>query len=188
MIAKLNLASLLAALIAFAFPWLELRCSNEPMLTQTGIQILYGGATPAGALAEMVKENPEKADDPDRPDSAGASILVGIALLATLGALVFGFLALRRNRSGDLLRSGALAAVALAALLAQLAAGFPLKDQIDQDTGSSTANNPFSRLASAALRVEVVHRPAFYIELAALGLPVLIFGNSLLEKLRRPIS
>ncbi len=183
MIAKIIFVSLLGALVVLFLPWIELRCSSEPMLTQTGIQIVYGGGTPVGAFAEMADERADSPADAKRPDSAGASVLVGAAAFATVLALVFAFVALRHDRPTPLLRSGALATVALAAILAQLAIGFPVQDQINNH-GDPDAN-PFAKLASAAMKVEVVPRPALYIELAALGLPVLIFGNAVLDRLRR---
>jgi hypothetical protein len=205
MIQKLNLASTLAALVCFFLPWIDVQCSGKSMATQTGFQAVIG-STSAGEGAKAMKEATEpmglkkqKPDDNQRPEKGPEfALLTALGFVALLFATVAAFMALRSGASATGRMVSILCAVSLGVILLQTAAGFPvertmnesIKERQEQQSAhkpmpgrSSTAENPIAKTGAsmAANLIQVKYSPAFYITLLALGIPVLILLNSLLD-------
>lgn len=198
MIAKLNIVTTLAALVLFLFPWLDVQCSAKSFATQSGIQTIYGGATPTRDLKEFSNSVPssksakETVSEMKKKESIDPSILAGIALLAVIGAVVLAFRHFISSKKSDAV--GILCAVALIVLIIQMMADFPIRsglaEAMAQDSGSARSNDSFANAGNEMakmllLQIQIKYRPAFYLELLALGIPTLILANSLLDKLKK---
>jgi hypothetical protein len=183
MIARLRLLSLLPALVLFFFPWVEIKCQKDPMLTQTGIQIIYGGATMHPEFSQWVTSDKKR----DMDDRLGTGWFVGIALLCVLAAIVFAILALRPGGSGHGFRAEGFAALALIALVIQLSLGFPAEEKIRNDLDPAKNGKPqegfeagMARTFAKSLSTRVL--PLYYVQFALLGFPVLLSLNSSLAR------
>ena len=200
MIAKLNIVSTLAALALFLFPWLDIQCSAKSFATQSGIQTVYGGASPAKDLRNFSDSLPSSSDGKSRieidkqrkKEAIDPSILAGIALLAVIGAVILSFRNFISGRNSNAV--GILCVVALIALVIQMMAEFPIRsglaEAMARDSGSARSNDSFADAGNEfarmlLLQIQVRYLPAFYLELLALGIPTLVLANSLLDKLKK---
>ena len=186
MIARIRLLSLLPALVIFFFPWVEIQCQKDPMLTQTGIQIIYGGATMHPEFSQWVTSDKKH----DMDDRLGTGWFVGIALLSVCAAIGFAFKALRPGAAGHGLRAEGFAALALVALVIQLSLGFPAEEKIRHDLDPARNGKPqdgfeagMARTVAKGISTRVL--PLYYIQLGVLGFPVLLLLNSSLLRLQR---
>lgn len=186
MIARIRLLSLLPALVLFFFPWVEVRCQKDPMFTQTGIEIIYGGATMHPEFSQWMTSEKERGMD----DRLGTGWFVGIALLSVCAAIGFAFLALRPGASGHGVRAESFAALALIALVIQLSLGFPAEEKIRHDLDPAKNGKPqegfeagMARTFAKSISTRVL--PLYYIQLGVLGFPVLLLLNSSLLRLQR---
>lgn len=177
------------ALAFFAFPWLDIQCSEKSLATQTGFQVITGDGTPTETNESSSKSDSDSENSPD------SSPLVAIALLAILGAIVFSVIALfKGNKCAELL-SSILPAVALACISLQMMMGFPVKNHFkdslsEQSTDYSSTSDPTSGLgnsmaAAMMSSIQIKLKPALYLELFALGIPTLLFANSLIDMGRK---
>ena len=188
MIPKLNLVSALAALVFFFLPWVSIECNGKRMGTQTGVQMIVGAATttPAFQSGGAVPQTEDK-------KSLGVSYLATAALIAVVAALLVAFAGLIKGSSDDELGAGILCTMALAFLLLQAALGFPAKTELQKAldaqgefTQPKDALNQAGKAVAEQLvgMLEIRPTPWFYLELAALGIPVLILGNALLDRIK----
>ena len=191
MIAKLNIITTLGAILLFLFPWLDVQCSGRTFVTQTGVQTIYGGVSASKELNQLSTSTQGAQNKPER-SSAKAGILPGIALATTIAACAFAFFSFIHVRHR--MRAPMLCAIALFALLLQLAIDFPIRrdlaEQMAKSPPPTATGDPFAaagqEMGKAILaQIQVKYRPAFYLELLALGIPTLIFVNGLLDKLKR---
>jgi hypothetical protein len=182
MVTKLNLLATLGALILFFLPWIDIQCSQRTMITQSGVQSIYGGGTLADEF-NTGKENDDKFNsDKDRPAPA---ILIGLALLLTIVAFglalssAFG----RKNRDRSV---GLVCAAALILIVLQIILKFPGERDIAQsmNKGKVDSGDLSASLGSALIDIRVEYRTPLNLELAALGLPVILLLNSLIDKRR----
>ena len=185
MIARFRLLSLLPALVLFFFPWVEIRCQKDPMLTQTGIQVIYGGAELHPEFSQWVTSDKKR----DMDDRLGTGWFVGIALLCVCAAIVFAFKALGSGAGRHGKRAEGFAALALIALLIQLSLGFPAEEKIRNDLDPAKSGKPqdgfeagMARTFAKGLSTRVL--PLYYVQLGLLGLPVLLLLNSSLTRLQ----
>jgi len=195
MIQKLHLGTTLAALVLFCLPWIDIQCSNKSLATQTGIQTIYGGGTPAPELETFAKEQgKDKTRGKPGDDSVGYSPLVALALLAVIGAVAASFMAIRSDDGQRGNTAGILCAVALALLVVQMMVGFPAKKNIGKsmaessergNRGHPTGEPDFGLATAMMMDIQVRYLPALYIELIMLGLPALILANGLIDKLKK---
>ena len=187
MIPKLNLLSALAAVLFFFLPWTSIECHGRQMATQTGVQVMTGGATEI-EQTDSIRLEVKSRKDP----SLGRSYLALVALLCAVSAVVVGFAAVvtgHRNFSGG---PGMLCAWALACLIAQAALDFPAKRELTKELAgksrgasrSGTEGLEQALSEEIGARIQVRPLPGFYAELAALGIPTLILLNGLLDRLR----
>jgi hypothetical protein len=196
MIQKLNIGTTLAALVLFFLPWIDLRCSDKSLATQTGIQTIYGGGTPSADMAALENGQGAKSAGEKKDESMGYSPLVAIALLAVIGAVVAAFVSLRSADDlahGNLV--GILCAVALGLLALQMMIGFPAKKKLEESMAQGTkqqapSNDPMAKVgegmaAAMMMNFQVRQLPALYIELIMLGLPTLVLANGLIDKLKK---
>lgn len=189
MIARIRFLSLLPALVLFFFPWVEIQCQKDPMLTQTGFQIIYGGAELHPEFSKWVTSEKEHTMD----DRLGTGWFVGIALLAVSSAAVLAFKALRSGGERHGPRAEALAALALIALVIQLSIGFPAEQKIRDDLDPAKNGKPqegfeagMSRSVAKGIGTRVL--PLYYVQIGVLGLPVLLLLNSGITHLQRKES
>lgn len=193
MLAKIRLGSVLMALFLFFLPWLDLQCSGKSMVTQTGLQAVYGGASPAKEMArELESMDAERkslsAGEAKERESMGMALWVGLAFVLVVGAAVCSWLAMFRPGEKVKRYASILPVAALGCLLMQLAVGFPLRDQIAKALAEGGPGKDSMEEAMAAammlnLRVEIL--PVFYLELLLLGVPTLILVNRLIDRYRR---
>jgi len=178
----LRMGTLVAALILFFLPWMEVSCAGQKFITQNGVQSVLNKFSPAdhlkelGGMAEMHESTRLKGTkDGDFGDEAGYSILAGVALFTVVAALGTG---LGRNSRQT---CGLLAAIALACLGIQAMIGFPLKSAAAKMMDEAMKNNPArspgmeaqEEMAKAMFgkmfSVNVDYTPWFYGELVLLG-------------------
>lgn len=186
MIARIRILSLLPAIVLFFFPWVEVQCRKVPMFTQTGVEIIYGGATQHPEFTNWTEsEKPKTAQD-----RLGTGWLVGIALITVTGAAIFAFQALRSPDGGHGPRADVFATLALIALLVQLSTGFPAEKKIKDDADPAKSGKPadtfeagVSRTIANSITTRVL--PLYYVQLGLLGLPVLLLLNSSLMRLQK---
>jgi hypothetical protein len=195
MIQKLNIGTTLAALILFFLPWIDIRCSDKSLATQTGIQTIYGGGSPAADMEAFAKDQDQKKAGGNKDDeSMGYAPLVALALLAVAGAVGVSIVALRSNDEPRGNAVGILCAVALALLATQMMIGFPAKRKIGESMAETSKKESHgdpmedvgAGMATAMmLNIQVRHLPALYIELIMLGLPTLVLANGLIDKMKK---
>ncbi len=178
----LRIGTLLAALILFFTPWLEVKCAGNRLMYQSGVDAVLNRVSPDENLEQMSKMgNGPKKDfsSKEMGDKAGYSILAGVALLAAV--IAFGS-ALGQARQ----LSGIFAAVALGCLGAQAVTGFPFKTAITKQLDEMKAKSmptgggrdPGEDMAKAMMGgnmgLSVDYAPWFYVELGLLGLAALM--------------
>ena len=114
MLKKLKLGSSLIALILFAFPWVDIQCSQKSLATQSGFQVIYGGGTPSEEMEAMGDDDSsgDSGDDAEK-ESVGFSPLVGLALLCVIGGLISAIIAIFRGGERADLMASVLPTVAL---------------------------------------------------------------------------
>lgn len=191
MIKKIKFGSTLTALILFALPWVDIQCSKESMVTQSGLQVIYGGAS----LSDEMKNLGDGAEESDGSgESAGFAPLVLLALLAVLGAAYYSYISLFKGGERAQLLSTVLPAVALVLLLFQLMIGFPVKNKMIEEMSDSSSevqsDDEFDALgesiaAAMMANIRVKTTPFFYLELLALAIPTLILANGMIDKYKR---
>ena len=209
MFKKVKLGSSLAALIIFAFPWVDIKCTGISVATQSGLQVVGGGATASKGMEAMGSDSSiKKAQSAN--ESLGFAPLVALALIAVIGSVIFGFITVfQGSERSDSLSSG-LAALALLLLLIQLMVGFPAKEGMieaaakensevqagEDDPGGEMdefgaemdqlgAEMAESMAAAMAANIQVKAATGFYLELLALGIPTFLLVSSLMDKHRK---
>ena len=126
MFKKVKLGSSLAALIIFAFPWVDIKCTGISVATQSGFQVVSGGATASKGMEAMGSDSSvKKAQSAD--ESLGFAPLVALALMVVIGSVIFAFISVFQGSERSDRLSSVMAAVALLLLLIQLMVGFPAK-------------------------------------------------------------
>lgn len=154
-------------------------------MTQSGFQVIYGGGSASEAMKSLEEESKESASS---DESMGYAPLVALALLAVLGGIAFSVIAVYRGGERANLLSSVLPISALVLLLIQLMLGFPAKKHVFESMaeGSSKTKVEESALddsmdrsmeAAMMMSVRVKMTPAFYLELLALGIPMLLLVN-----------
>ena len=115
-------------------------------------------------------------------------MLVGLALLAILGAIVAAFFGIRSGELGCNI-AGWLCALAFAFLAVQVAIGFPvesdLKSATQQEWGNRGNGKTGGLEATFARNFQIRYFPAFYVGLALLGLPTWLLCSSILDRLKK---
>jgi len=130
----LRLGTLLAALVLFFLPWLELKCAGQRLMYQTGIQTILKDASMDGDMEMFAKTSggdyAGKMNDVDGGEfgrKTGPSLLAGGALLCVVIAF-----AVTLGSTGRA-ASGIMAALALALLGVQAGMGFPLQSSFEKE-------------------------------------------------------
>lgn len=185
MSSKINFASFAAALALFFLPWLDFQCSEKTMVTQSGIQIAYGGASasPQFETSGSGSSNESKDDDEMEDSLGGVSVLVGLAFVAVVVGLITAFLIFRGSRMPAKVVPG-LAGLALASIGLQMMVGFPIEKSVKESQSPSgpegEAKDGMKQMGAmlAQINIGVVYRPWLYLEMAFLALPlsVAFFG------------
>lgn len=151
---QLRPATIVLALVLFCLPWLEIRCNLPHQgtvvrveTTQSGLQMVYGGTTTtvdgkAPTAADLKKVGQEVAG------RDGPVPLVGVCLVGLLAALIAHFAV--RDRSLRLGWTTLCSGVGAAALVVQVALGFPLVKDMPRGEGGWTYT-PWFWLALAAV-------------------------------------
>jgi len=191
MIQKLKLGSTLAALFLFLMPWVDIQCSQKSMVTQTGLQVIYGG----GSVSDDIEAMGGNSKKSNSNDSMGFAPLVALALICVVAACVFGCLAFFKDDQRADMISMVLPAIALTLLLIQLMIGFPAKKEIfksmnkdnpqSEKSGSEFDGLGDSMAKAMMMNISVETKTAFYIELFALGFPTLILINGFIDKQKK---
>lgn len=189
----IRLSTLVAALLCFFLPWVELHCANQRLVYQNGFQTIIGTAT-APQMPTPTNRAPHPFKNKDAETTLGYAWLVSIALISLIAALIFTI-----NHHGRSI-SSIFVALALASLGLQAALGFPMqvnlkKDQQEKANAKKTANStkngppdPFDIIDPAKI-VTVKLSPWFYAELALLTTVVGLgfFGPGINEIKVRPL-
>lgn len=182
---KINLGSVLIALFLFFLPWIDFQCSGKTLITQSGVQSVYGGGSLSDELEAMAKKN---GGSEDSQESMGIALMVGIGFLATLVAVGIGVLAYREPNKYPEHTVAVLSGVALLCILIQMSVGFPIKKEMYEKMGGKEqkeqADNPFSDMGEmmGAMSINIEYTNAFYLCMIALGIPVGVQGKRLLDK------
>lgn len=194
---KIRLGTSLAALLLFFLPWIDIQCSEKSMVTQSGLQVIYGGGSPSEEMMASLgvpNSNTKSISKNESQDSMGFAPLIGLALVDIIAASVFGFIALTGENKRANSVASILPVVALGAILLQLMIGFPAKKKVLESMAESasktqTSGEPFEELGksmASAMMMNIRVKPTtgFYLELIALGIPSLIFANGLIDNYR----
>jgi hypothetical protein len=184
---KIRLSSLIAASILFLFPWIDMTCNDTTLVTQSGLQATYGGAS-ADSRFDSGSQGAQQSSK-EAKDDLGMALPVLLALLCTLGAVVACLLTMFKGQDlGSLAEKLALAALAL--ILLQAILGFPLDGVADElrtemMKGSGEANELAGALAMS-MKLDTSFTFWFYLTLIALagGAPGILIplGNKLLAR------
>lgn len=194
MLSKINLLSLLTALfLFFLLRWLDIRCSEHKIATQSGLQTVYGGVSLSEEMRSMTEDSSaEEAKVEEKDESMGFAALVGLALVAVLAGCYSAFAELTGRKRSSPTRSTLFAALALVLLLTQLMIGFPAEAKLreamaNESGGSAEETDELGRAMGDAMRMSfrVEAKPVFYLELLALGIPTLILVNGLLDRVKK---
>jgi hypothetical protein len=181
----LRIGTILAAIILFFVPWLEVKCAGNRLMYQTGVDAVLNRVSPDDNLEQMSKMgNGPKKDfsSKDLGKDSNYSILAAVALCAAV--IAFGTALGQSSRR----LSGVFAAVALGCLGAQAIVGFPFKSavtkQLDEMKDKTMARgktgepNPGEEMAKAMMGgnmgMAIDYSPWFYAELGLLGLAALM--------------
>ena len=195
MFKKVKLGSSLAALIIFAFPWVDIKCTGISVATQSGFQVVSGGATASKGMEAMGSDSSvKKAQSAD--ESLGFAPLVALALIVVIGSVIFAFISVFQGSERSDRLSSVMAGVALLLLLIQLMVGFPAKkamveaiakENSEVQTGEDElgAEMAESMAAAMAANIRVKAVTGFYLELLALGIPTFLLVSSLMDKHRK---
>jgi HEAT repeat protein len=195
---------LVLALITLPLPWVELRCSAEPMAgktlaSQSGFQAIYGGITPHPVLqAEVEAERIRRKQLGFWPPPLGniefdfpysfAPLLLAFSILLIFAALGGFFMRPLRLRTAVV---GVPAGLAFLLLLVQVGVGFPLERQVKTVIAKAVAGHrldmPPGLGFAVALAYDVRYTPWFWVcvlanvaGLMALGLERAILGGGYL--------
>lgn len=146
---RIHLGSVVAALILFFTPWLDVRCSGERLIGQNGVQIIYGGASaPPGLRALVTEEMNGKSSAEKWDETEGIGWLTGMAFLSLLIAVAWAFYDFRLPAPGAITIVGNLCGLTLILLLLQFAVGFPVETAMESSfarslkTGKTTTATP----------------------------------------------
>lgn len=188
MIGKVNLLTVLFALILFWMPWMDLRCDGRRLATQTGIQSIQGTASPA---SEITVAGDSPFEGPGKPSSFPRATLVGGAFVALIVSLLLSLRGVFSKRPLHL-QAGLLGGIALVLILVQWATGFPIEHHARESSqisppgyrtlDPSAGFNP--ELAILSMDVKAAPMAAFYMEVIALLVPTLIGSYSLVCLIR----
>ena len=185
---KLNFGATLIALFLFFVPWLDFQCSGKSVVTQTGIQTIYGGGSTSD---ELKKASPKTDKTESRQHSIDKAPIIAVSLFATVLAAIIAFMACRTPEKVHPCSVAVLTGLALLFILIQMAIGFPLKKKMVGDVNSSDKNSTETSAGEAAsmlamMQIQVKYTNAFYMQLAALGIPIVLLGSSLLDRKKDP--
>ncbi|MEM8550209.1 MAG: hypothetical protein AAGF10_05405, partial [Verrucomicrobiota bacterium] len=135
--------------------------------SQSGIEMIYGGISLSQQMMEMTET--------DQPHNQGKgpapAILVGIAAVLIAVAL---FVSVSEVKSLGTGRSSAyLAFLALACIGVQMLVGFPAENETQQNKAEATANmDPAEQSIEQMVAFQTVYKPALYLTLLALAIPM----------------
>ena len=168
---KLSLASLVAGVVMFLLPWVEVQCKDQPFLRQSGVQAALGKVSIAEEITKGVKLPQQDSKGP------GLGFLIitsgAFAVLALLAAW-------RAVKDGvhEPEKIGRHAGIAAALIGVQMAIGFPmergLREEMKKGAGAG-AKDPFEAAMQQQITAafQIKYLPALYLCLAALGVPAL---------------
>lgn len=185
---KINFGSVLCALVLFFLPWIDFQCSGKSMMTQSGVQAVYGGASLSSEMESLGGKGGEDGVSGKEKDSIGAAPLIAVSLLATVLAVAVGIMVCRNPEKFPSYSVAGLAGVALLFILIQMAIGFPMKHKMEESLGGGSKKEssqmPFENAAGmmAAMQINIRYTHLFYVQLVALALPVGILGMGMLDK------
>jgi hypothetical protein len=177
---KLNTLSALCALALFFFPWLDVRCSDKPMITQTGVQTVTGTYSPSSEFQKRSGDATQRRLD---EEESRHSLLAGGALVATALAALVALAGLLSGGKGGVLPAGLLAGVALVLLVVQNSQGFP----VEKDLHQARAESRGDAIAQALLAdtIEVRRSPWIYATFGTLGFCTLLGLNAMIDRVKR---
>lgn len=180
MLNKLRLGTSALALLLFLFPWVDMQCSGRTLITQSGLQTVYGGASISEELESMGGQ--KEIDKEEDKEGAGIAFFTAIALLATIGAVIL--FAKEVTNPAALGKTGTiLATAAFVALLLQMLIGFPLERSIAESMEADSSEDA-QMAAAMGMAIQVKYRATIFFVLALLAVPGLIAANALLDKKR----
>ena len=170
---------LLAALVLFAFTWVDVRYGGHPVMTQTGFQAIAGGGTEGAEIDRSSNLMDDQAAVRDTAlEDTGMSVLSLLVLLLILGGLTLAVLRLTIDLELPILPAH-LAGGALALLILQMVLGFPVEAFFDGAYGAllnksaAEFGTDVSSLTSA-IQLEARFAPWLWIELLALTVPIAV--------------
>lgn len=191
---KINLAALAGALVIFFFPWLDMQCNSKSMVTQTGIQSIYGGGNLSEELENLANlgankdaENKDSAPAFSEDDSPAPAWLAAGALLLIVLSLILAARGLLSPKADDLSNIVLLATMALGFVALQLLVGFPIEASAraamaKAQEGQPGSDNPLAGLGAAMVRINVIRQPWIWAELAFLAVPGLLWINNAINR------
>ena len=189
---KIKLGSTFAALFLFALPWVDIQCSSKSMVTQSGLQIIYGSGSVSEEMKALGAEDSSPTKSFASDETMGYAPLVGVALILVIAAVIFSCLSVFKSDARADKISLILPTIALGLLLIQLIIGFPAKNSIleamskgTSDSQSSSDEFANSMASAMIMNIKVKTTPFFYLELFALGIPTLLLVNGFIDKRKK---
>lgn len=117
------------ALVLFLLPWLEVSCGGATLLTQSGVQIVLGDASPGKTFESQMKQREMKTDS----DIADILLVLYPAGLLVGGGIAVGWIL---GREGNRWLPAIAIGAALLVLLGHLGTGFRLERKLKSELGS----------------------------------------------------
>lgn len=207
---RVNFGSLLAALALFFFPWIDVTCSGQRLISQNGIQMMVGAGSVPPAMTALIEKETQKSDSPEDNGFGPLVILGFLALLLTLALSIERF---RPSGMDTTNPAGICACVAFCCIALQSCIGFPVESviaeqfsrQMDKEKLPSSLQipkglpkDPFAAYsaqmdaqmkeandglnAAMAMSVQVERRGWFFLELFALAIPAGLFVRTCLNR------
>lgn len=192
----LNIWSSLAALVLFLLPWVEIRCSQKTVVSQSGLQMITGSLTVAPDFKADWEEDGRKLPNGRSKEHAlDSSITVAFALCLAVGAFCCALMGVKSKKDKLQQASGAMSATALATLLILTLRGFPIEEELNKalhgGRSQSKDDGPLAQVAAGlsgvvGMNVHIQRLSAFHFELLALAISSLGLLSTLGKKVNSP--
>lgn len=196
---KITPAFCLLALILFFLPWLNISCNEKVLMTQSGVQIIYGGVSAFGEMKNLETMGGGDSNGKEKREGPGLSLMTGLAFLGVLGATLISLAAFLGSSAVKLhpkidsflakvrgfpVQAGLLTAIALGLLLVNVIFGFPVSGQVRKEMkevkAQAVASEPEAApmgLQMPPIKLSVDYRWPLYLELLALAVPAFLMLN-----------
>jgi hypothetical protein len=123
--------SLIFALLLSCLPWVDVKCQNQTMLTQSGIQAAFGGYSEGEMIREMEEMGQQMGGQQSKEEEdVSAAPLMILWLLVVLAGIGLGVATATKGFPLGIPGAAACGGAAALLLLIQVIAGFPVESDV----------------------------------------------------------